>query len=277
MDLDGKTIIITGATSGVGKETAISLAKQNALIVLPVRNIVKGEKVKKEIEVESGNTGIYIMKCDLASFDSIRNFVVEFKKRFKHLHILINNAGTWENERKESDDGIELTFAVNHLAPFLLTGLLLDVMHNSSTARVINVSSEAHRAVKMDFSDLEGKKKFGGFRAYGRSKLANILFTRHLASLLDENEITVNSLHPGGVATNLYDKLNPVLRWVAKKLMISPRKGAETPVYLASSPEVEGITGKYFKNRKITKPSPAARDDRSAERLWELSREYTGF
>lgn len=277
MDLDGKTVIITGATSGVGKETAISLAEQNALLVLPVRNMEKGKKVKSEIEVESGNTGIYIMECDLASFDSIRNFAGEFKKRFRHLHVLINNAGTWENERKESVDGIEMTFAVNHLAPFLLTSLLLDVMQNSSPARIINVSSEAHRAVKMDFTDLEGKKKFSGFKAYGRSKLANILFTRHLSSLLDENQITVNSLHPGGVATNLYDKLNPVLGWVAKKFMISPRKGAETPVYLASSSEVDGITGEYFKNRKITKPSSGARDDQSAEKLWELSSKYTGI
>lgn len=277
MDLDGKTIIITGATSGVGKETAISLAGQNALLILPVRNLKKGEKVKSEIEVESGNTGIYLMECDLASFDSIRNFAGEFKKRFKHLHVLINNAGIWETERKESEDGIELTFAVNHLAPFLLTSLLLDAMRNSSPARIINVSSEAHRVVKMDFTDPEGKKKFSGFKAYGRSKLANILFTRSLSAMLDENEVTANSLHPGGVATNLYEKMNPVFRWIAKIFMISPRKGAETPVYLASSPEVDGISGEYFKNRKITKPSSGARDDRSAERLWELSIKYTGI
>ncbi len=277
MHLDSKNIILTGATSGIGKETAIALAKQNACIVLPVRDIDKGNLVKKQIISKSGNPGIYVMECDLASFDSIRDFTFEFKKRFNQLHVLINNAGIWEIKRKETRDGIEMNFGVNHLAPFLLTNLLINELKAGNPSRVINVSSEAHRVVKMNFGDPEGKKKFRSFQSYGQSKLANILFTRYLANLLSYDGVTVNCLHPGIVATNLFDNISPFLRFLISRFMDSPLKGAETTIYLASVSDIDLPSGEYFVRKKIKKPSRAALDDYAAKRLWELSRKYVGI
>ena len=277
MNLDSKYVIITGATSGIGKETAMAIAGENAHIVLPVRNIEKGEKVKKEIAGKSGNPGIYIMECDLAAFDSIRSFAGEYKNRFSKLNLLINNAGIWETKRKETKDCIEKNFGVNHLAPFLLTNLLLDELKAVDFARIINISSEAHRHSKFDFDDPEGKKKFSSFKSYGQSKLANILFTRYLSNLVRDDSITVNCLHPGVVATNLFDKMNPFLKSVFSFFMVSPRKGAETTIYLATSPEIKGQTGEYFVKRKIKRPSSAALDDEAAKKLWEISCDYTGL
>ncbi len=276
MNPDGKIAIITGATSGLGKETAFALAGMNAILVLPTRNLIKGELVKNQITDKTGNPDIYVMECDLASFDSIRRFTVEFKKRFDRLHVLVNNAGIWERRRKETSDGIEMNFGVNHLAHFLLTNLLMDKLRRSTPARIINVSSSAHKVGRMNFSDPEGRKKFSSIRSYGQSKLANILFTRFLADKARKEGVTVNCLHPGVVATNLFDKLHPALRYVAGLFMISCKKGAETIVYLATSPEVEGVSGEYFVRKKIRKPWSPALDDRAAARLWELSREYTG-
>ena len=276
MKLDGKNVIITGATSGIGKEAAIEIAKKNPCIVLPVRNLEKGEQVKKQIVAESGNPSIYLMECDLASFDSIRDFAGEFKKRFSRLHLLINNAGIWESKRSETRDGIEMTFGVNHLATFLLTNLLLDEIRGGTPARIINVTSEAHRYTGMNFDDPEGKKKFSSFKAYGQSKLANILFTRYLAEMLREDGVTVHCMHPGFVATHLFDKIAPFLCPVFGLFMKTPRQGAETAVYLASSPEVDGSTGGYYVNKKKKNPSRAALDDEAAKKLWELSSEYTG-
>lgn len=277
MEPEGKNVIITGATSGIGKETALSLAGMKARLILPVRNIEKGELVKKEIIEKTGNQDVHIMNCDLASFDSICQFASEFKNRFKVLNVLINNAGVWEVRRKETNDGIEMNFGVNHLAPFLLTGLLLEELHAGAPSRIVNVSSNAHMYGKINFADIEGKKNFSSILAYGRSKLANILFTRFLADMVIEDGISVNCLHPGVVATNLFNQFHPVLRTVAGLFMIDSRKGSETIVYLATSPEVEEVTGKYFQKKRITKPAPAALDDRAAAKLWELSREYTGI
>ena len=277
MLLDGKNVIITGATSGIGTEAAIEIARMNPCLVLPVRNLEKGEQVKKRIVAESGNPSVYLMKCDLASFDSIRDFAREYKKRFRGLHLLINNAGIWEFKKSETKDGIEMTFGVNHLGPFLLTNLLLDEIRGGTPARIINVSSEAHRYTGMNFDDPEGKKKFSSFKAYGQSKLANILFTRYLAEMLREDGVTVNCLHPGVVATHLFDKIAPFLRPVFGVFMKSPRQGAETIVYLALSPEINGNTGGYYVNKKNKKPSRDALDKEAAKKLWELSSEYTGI
>lgn len=276
MKLDGKTVIITGATSGIGLETAIAIARQNACMVLPVRNMAKGGKIKKQIIDRSDNPAIYLMEFDLASFDSIRKFASEFKRRFSRLHVLVNNAGLWERKRKETADGIEMHFGVNHLAPFLLTNLLLDVLKAAGGSRVINVSSEAHRYTKMNLDDPEGKRRFSFLQAYGQSKLANILFTRELAIRLAGDDISVNCLHPGVVATNLFDSLFPFLKPLFKLFMISPQKGAETTIYLATTPELNGVTGEYFVRKKLKKPSSSALDVKAAEKLWELSREYTG-
>ena len=277
MVLDGKNVVITGATSGIGTEAAIEIARMNPCLVLPVRNMGKGEQVKKQIIAESGNPSVYLMKCDLASFDSIRDFAREYKKRFSGLHLLINNAGIWEYKRGETEDGIERTFGVNHLGPFLLTNLLLDEIRSGVPARIINVSSEAHRYTGMNFNDPEGKKKFSTFKAYGQSKLANILFTRYLAQMLREDGVTVNCMHPGFVATNLFDRIAPFLRPVFGLFMKTPRQGAETIVFLASSPGVDGSTGGYYVNRKKKNPSRAALDDEAAKKLWILSNQYTGI
>ncbi len=277
MKLDGKNVIITGATSGIGKEAAIEIAKLNPFIVLPVRNLEKGKKVKKEIAIKSGNPSIYLLECDLSSFESIRSFAKEYKKRFCKVNLLINNAGIWERERKETKDGIEMNFGVNHLAPFLLTNLLLDEIRAGSPARIINVSSEAHRYAKINFDDPEGSNRFSSMQSYGQSKLANILFTMYLADKLKDDGVSVNCLHPGVVATNLFDNMNPVLKSVFTLFMTSPRKGAETTVFLATSNHLNGETGGYYIRKKIKKPSGAALDDEAARKLWELSCRYTGI
>jgi retinol dehydrogenase 12 len=277
MELEGKNVIITGATSGIGEETALNLAGRKARLILPVRNIEKGERVKKKIIEKTGNPDIHIMKCDLASFESIRQFAFMYKNRFKILHVLINNAGLWEIRRKETSDGIEMNFGVNHLAPYLLTGLLLEELRAGAPSRIINVSSNAHMYGKINFGDIEGKKNYNCILAYGRSKLANILFTRFLADMVSEDGITVNCLHPGLVDTNLFNQLHPVLTAVTSLFMINSRKGSETIIYLATSPGVEGVSGEYFVRKKIKKPRSHALDDRAAARLWELSREYTGI
>ncbi len=277
MNIEGKNIIITGGTSGIGKEAAISLAGKKACIILPSRNMEKAERVKKQIIDKTGNKEVHIMKCDLASFDSIRSFADEFKKRFDRLHVLVNNAGIWEIMKRESADGIELNFAVNHLGPFLLTNLLLDNLRNGAPARIINISSRYHRWWGFNFNDPESRKFFFSIRSYGRSKLANILFTRYLAEMLRVDGITVNCMHPGLVATDIFRGLPWFIRILMRPFMISTARGAGTIVYLATSPELDTVTGEYFYRKEIRKPSRAARDRESAEKLWKLSREYTGI
>ena len=277
MDLKDKTCIITGATSGIGKVTALAVAAEGCRLVLPLRNMQKGEALKEEILQKTGNEHVELFPCRLDSFESIREFAGKFREKYSGLHLLVNNAGLWEMKRKTSEDGIEMNFAVNHLAPFLLTNLLLDVIKKSSPARIINVASEAHRQGKMRFDDLEGEKKWSGFRSYAQSKLANILFTRKLSAMVAENGITVNSLHPGVVSTRLFDKMPPFLRGIFRLFMISPEKGAQTSIYLATSPEVEKTTGKYFAKKKIKKPNAEALSDANADKLWEVSLRYTGL
>jgi NAD(P)-dependent dehydrogenase (short-subunit alcohol dehydrogenase family) len=277
MVLAGKNVIITGATSGIGKEALLALAGENANIVMPVRNLEKGGHVREHVVKKTGNSSITPLECNLSSLNSIRRFAAAYKKRYGMLHLLINNAGTWQSKRKETEDSIEMNFGVNHLAPFLMTNLLLDELRAGAPSRIINVSSNAHMYGRINFNDLEGRKKFSGIRSYGQSKLANILFTRHLAEKVKKDNITVNCMHPGVVATNLFDQLNPVIRKIMRPFMISPRKGAETLVYLSASPDIEKVTGEYFIKKKVRNPFPAARNKKDAERLWEISREYTGL
>lgn len=274
MSLAGKVCLITGGTSGIGKETARAIASMGAHVILAARNLELAERVKQEIIASHPASSIDIMHCDLASFASIMKFAQDYKAKYDRLHILINNAGLIERERKLSRDGIELTFAVNHLAPFLLTKLLLDVIKSSAPARIINVSSDAHRGGKINFDDLEGKKGYNSWRAYGQSKLANILFTRQLASMLRGTSVSVNCLHPGVVATDLFDFIPPPLSYLAKLFMLTSEKGAETSIFLASSPSVEDITGEYFNKKKIAVTSKLAQDADLAARLWQVSEQY---
>lgn len=274
MELKDKNAIITGATSGIGRITALAIAEKGARLVLPVRNMAKGEELKQEIGEKTGNTSVELISCHLDSLESIRQFAEEYKQKHDTLHLLVNNAGTWEVKRRESEDGIEMNFAVNHLAPFMLTHLLLDTIKASAPARIVNVSSSAHKQTKMNFDDLEGKKRWSSMRSYGQGKLANILFTRKLAKDLEGTGVTANCLHPGVVSTRLFDKMPLVFRKIFGLFMITPEKGAETSIYLAASPEVEGVSGGYFIKKKEARPTRHAMDMDVAERLWKVSEEY---
>lgn len=274
MEWKGKVAVITGATSGIGRVSAMELARKGMHLVLPVRDMEKGKALQGEILQTTSNDKVDMLYCDLASLESIRQFAETFKKKYGKLHVLLNNAGLWEVKRRESKDGIEMNFAVNHLAPFLLTNLLLDTLRASAPARIVNVSSMAHKQVRMRFEDLEGKKRWSSMGSYAQGKLANIHFTRHLALLLKDGGVTVNCLHPGVVRTRLFDKMPAVFSKPFGFFMISPEKGAETSIYLATSPDVEGVSGEYFVKKKVRKPARHALDMEVARRLWEVSEEY---
>ncbi len=277
MNLKGKICLITGATSGIGKETAKGLAARGVILVIPIRDVMKGEMLREEILEQTPGAQLDFMHCDLASLSSIRDFASEFKKKYTKLHLLINNAGVWETKRNLSEDGIEKNFAVNHLAPFLLTHLLLDTVKGSAPARIVNVASEAHRQGKIYFTDLEFEKKYSSLKSYAQSKLANILFTKKLSQKLKGTGVTANCLHPGVVSTSLFDKMPKILMSFMDLFMISPKKGAQTTLFLATSPEVENISGEYFAKCKRKKPSSDALRQDIANKLWEISEQYVGI
>ncbi|MBA7621270.1 3-oxoacyl-[acyl-carrier-protein] reductase FabG [subsurface metagenome] len=276
MSMEGKICIITGANSGIGKATAIGLAMMNATIVMMCRSKERGEEVQKEIIELTGNKKVDLLLCDLSSQESIRKFVSEFKSKYQKLHILINNAGVMLSKRVISVDGFEMNFAVNYLASFLLTNLLLDVLKKSAPSRIINVSSAAHRMAKMDFDDLQSeKRKYRLFKIYGISKLALMLFSYELNRRLEGTSVTVNTVHPGVVNTNLGQDQSSFSKGFAKLFFKKPEKGAETSIYLASSQEVEGITGKYFAKKQQKQSSEESYNEDYAKRLWELSTDMT--
>ena len=274
-----KICLVTGATGGIGEVTARALATNGATVVLVGRSQSKAEATVAKIKRETGNQNVEFMLADLSVQKDVRRLADEFKAKYDRLHVLVNNAGAVYMKRQESADGIELTFALNHLAYFLLTNLLLDTLKASAPARVINVSSSAHQMGKMDWDDLQGRKKFTGMRIYGRSKLANILFTREMARRLAGSGVTVNALHPGVVTTG-FGVNNGFMGQVGRKLMdffsISAEQGAQTTIYLATSPEVEGVTGKYFYKQKEATPTAAAQNDADARTLWETSEKLVG-
>ncbi len=276
MVLEGNVCIITGSTSGIGKETALALAREGAILVLPVRNIEKGESLRQEIHALTGNRHVDLMVCDLASLDSVRLFAKNVLEKYKRLDLLINNAGLWETKRSTSVDGIELTFAVNHLAPFLLTHMLTDRLIASAPSRVINLSSEAHRYGKIRFDDLEGKKRWSSFGSYAQSKLANVLFTKELARKLKGTGVTVNALHPGVVSTHLFDRLPGFLIAISRLFMIDPKRGAQTSIYLATSPDAANVTGTYFSKKRAKRTASQANDDDAIQKLWDVSMAYIG-
>lgn len=260
----------------------MGLAKMGGSIVLVGRDKQKCKRVSNEIAGKLGsNHGVSFLLADLSSQSSIRNMAQEFKDSHHRLDILVNNAGVFRAHREETEDGIESTFAVNHLAPFLLTNLLADVLKAAGQSRVVTTSSIAHRGARIDFNDLQFKKRrYSGIRAYGQSKLANILFTKELARRFKDSGITANCFHPGGVRTNL-SQGNPwyyrLVWYVATPFLLSSEKGADTGIYLATSSELQDVSGKYFVKRRDTAPSLAAGDSDAATRLWNISEELTGM
>jgi len=275
--MQGKTVLITGANQGIGKASAIALGKLGAKLVLVCRNREKAEQAVAEIEKE-GAKNVELIIGDLSSQAEVRRVAAEFKAKHDRLDVLLNNAGVLVTSRRTTIDGIEETFAINHLAYFLLTNLLLDVLEASAPARIVNVSSEAHRGAWMHWDDLQFEKSFSSFQAYGQSKLCNILFTRELAKRLDPKKVTVNCLHPGVVASGFgqtYGGAMSLLIRVAHIFMINTEKGARTQVYLASSPEVAGVSGKYFDKCREKPPNREAQSDENAKKLWDVSERLT--
>jgi NAD(P)-dependent dehydrogenase (short-subunit alcohol dehydrogenase family) len=276
--LNEKVCLITGATSGIGKATAMGLASMGASVVMVGRDRGRGEAAMAEIEVGSGNASVDLMLADLSSQDEIRRLADEFEKAYPRLDVLVNNAGLFRSERITTADGLETTFAVNHLACFLLTNRLLDVLEASAPSRIVNVSSGEQRNATIDFDDLQGEKGYRGAKAYSQSKLAAVLFTYELARRLEGTGVSANCLHPGVVGTNFGSGVSGafgVMVRALRPLMISPEKGAETSVYLASSPEVEGVSGRYFVKKAEARSSDASYDEGIARRLWEVSAELT--
>jgi NAD(P)-dependent dehydrogenase (short-subunit alcohol dehydrogenase family) len=274
MTMDGRICLITGGTSGIGKSTAQELARLGATVIIVGRDAQKTAQVVAEIRAASGNKNVDSLLADLSSQQEVRNLAIEFKRKYTHLHVLLNNAGAIFMQRQLSVDGIEMTFALNHLAYFLLTHLLLDMMKASAPARIISVASDAHSGGKIEFDNLQGERNYGS-NAYGNSKLANILFTMELARRLEGTGVTANALHPGLVSTG-FGQNNPgllikIIRAVVPFIARSPEKGAETPIYLASSPAVENISGKYFYDSQVIPPAPHATDMAVAGKLWAVS------
>ena len=283
--IEGKTCLITGSTSGIGKEIATGLAKMKANIILVGRNKAKCQETAEEIcrnaSVDTTENQVSYLLADMSSQESIHQLAKKFLDSYQSLDILINNAGVFLSRRLTTVDGIEYTFAVNHLAPFLLTNLLFERMKASSPSRIITTSSVAHRGAHINFDNLQFERgKYNGVQAYRQSKLANILFSKELARRSSGTGVTSNCFHPGGVRTNLIQSSpwHYRLIWlIITPFLISPRKGADTALYLASSSMVENVSGEYFVNRKSVDPSGLADDPQLAAKLWMISEELTGI
>ncbi len=274
-DLGGKTVLITGATSGIGLKASIALARMGARVVMVGRDPSKTAQKVAEVRAGSGSSIVDSLLCDVASQAQLHALADSFRATYDRLDVLVNNAGTAYARRTLTEDHLEATFAVNYLSVFLLTNLLLDRLIRSAPARVVNVASNGHYGGTMDFNDLGFERGYQIMRAYSRSKLAEVLFTRELARRLEGTAVTVNCVHPGAVATNIWDRApaytRPIFALAKRIAMISPEAGAATIVYLASSSEVTGKTGLYFEQNHPKTPSRLALDDALATRLWDES------
>lgn len=270
--MQGKTVVITGATSGIGEVAAIRLAEKGARIVATARDKNRADQTLAKLRKANPSVDHAMHMVDLSLLSEMKR-VAERLANEPHIDVLINNAGALFNKRQETADGLEMTFALNHMAYFVITNLLLAKM--KAGGRIVTVASNAHRGAKLDFSDLQSRKNYVGFPVYAKSKLCNILFNRELARHITGRGITANALHPGFVATRFGDNSGGLMRTVlqvAKPIgAISPEEGAKTIIYLASSADVADVTGEYFYECKITQPSPQARDDDDARKLWEIS------
>jgi NAD(P)-dependent dehydrogenase (short-subunit alcohol dehydrogenase family) len=281
--MTGRTVIVTGGNSGIGKATAVALARTGARVVITARDQARGNQAVEDVRQASGSDLVELVVFDLGDLASVRGGAAELLDRCPRIDVLINNAGLVLTDRAETADGYEATFAINHLGPFLLTELLTDRLVASAPSRVVNVASTAHRSARrgLDFEDLQSRQGYKGMQVYGSSKLANILFTTQLASRLSGKGVTANSVHPGTVATG-YGRDGDTRGFLAfglkviKPFVLTPEKGARTSVYLASSEDVAGVTGKYFVKCKARKPSAAAQDEAAARRLWTVSEELVG-
>jgi NAD(P)-dependent dehydrogenase (short-subunit alcohol dehydrogenase family) len=277
--LQGKVALVTGANSGIGRVTALELARAGATLVCVCRDEARGAQAVAELRSESGNPDVELLLADLSSQKSIRALAAAVKTKHAALHVLVNNAGVVIPERRVTVDGIENTFALNHLGYFLLTSLLLDVLEASAPARIVNVASEASRMGTMDWDDLQMNKKYSAMGAYGRSKLANIMFTYDLAERLEGTGVTVNAAHPGPVRTRFGEELRGLwgLVWpIARPFMRTPEQGARTVVYLAMSPEASGKTGLYWADEKPIRSVLRSYDAAAKKRLWQESERLIG-
>lgn len=271
----GKVCLITGATSGIGKVVAAVLAAQGAEVIITGRNPQKTRDAADRIKYETGSRSVPYLLADFSDLTQVRNLAASFRERHTRLDILLNNAGTFFNTRVKTPYQVEKTFLVNHLAPFLLTKLLMDILMDGALARIINVSSDAHQYGTLDFEDLCFEHGYFGIKAYARSKLANLLFTYELARRLDGSAVTVNAVHPGHVATDIWKTnfsiFGPALKSLMGLFALTPEQGADTLIYLASSPDVAAITGKYFVKRNAVASSPLSYDKDLARQLWLVS------
>jgi NAD(P)-dependent dehydrogenase (short-subunit alcohol dehydrogenase family) len=274
-DVSGKTILVTGATSGIGLEASAELARRGAEVVLVGRDPARAEAAAARVAARSGSKRVSQLLCDFESQARIRELADAVRARHDRLHVLVNNAGGVNARRRLTVDGIEATFAVNHLGYFLLTSLLLPLLARSAPARVVTVASVGHRRGTLDFDDLGFERGYSIMRAYARSKLANVLFAAELARRLAGTGVTSNSVHPGAVDTNIWSGApwwaKPIIRVLLRPSFISAEKGAAAVVRLAVDPELEDVTGQYFEEHGRVDPAPLARDEALARRLWETS------
>jgi NAD(P)-dependent dehydrogenase (short-subunit alcohol dehydrogenase family) len=265
-----KTVLITGGNSGIGKATAIEIAKSGATVVIGCRDKKRGEAAVEEIKKASSNAKVEMLQLDLSSMQSVRNAAEEFKKKHNRLDVLINNAAVFLRNREVTEDGLEKTFETNYLSHFLLTHLLLDTLKASAPSRIINVASK-HTGIKINFDDLQTEKNYSFMKAVGPTKLGMILFSRELSKKLEGTGVTVNSLHPGLAKSNILQQVPGFVKFLFTMMSTSAEKCAETSVYLATSPEVEKVSGKYFEKKKEVKPGANATNEADAKRLWEVS------
>jgi NAD(P)-dependent dehydrogenase (short-subunit alcohol dehydrogenase family) len=282
----GRIVLVTGANSGIGKETAVGLARRGARVVMTARDPLRGEAALEEVRRRAGSDAVDLLMLDLASLAGVRDAAAEFLARYERLDVLVNNAGLILGRRQVTVDGFEMTFAVNHLGPLLLTSLLLDRLRASAPARIVNVTSAVHRSVRrLDPDDLVGlvpARRYRPMEAYARSKLANIWFTVELARRLEGTGVTANAVHPGSVRSGFGrdGDLGPLMAAgmrLAAPFMKSAARGARGPIHLASAPELEGVTGRYFNGTRPRTPSRLAQDPDAARRLWELSERLCGL
>jgi NAD(P)-dependent dehydrogenase (short-subunit alcohol dehydrogenase family) len=276
--MEGKVALITGGTSGIGR--AAALAAMGAEVVVTGRSKERGEAAVGGIRETSGNERVSLMLADLAAQAEVRALAEGFRERHARLDVLVNNAGLIQSQRTQTPDGLELTLAVNHLAPFLLTNQLLDMLKESAPSRIVTVSSEARRGASINFEDLQSMRRYRPFQVYGMTKLANILFTYELAERLEGTGVVANCLHPGAVNTNFGNNnrsLGTLIFRAFKPFMRFPEGGADTIIYLASSPEVEEMTGRYLMDRKVVSSFEEPHDETTQKRLWEVSEELTNL